>query len=112
MWKVSFNCHFHDIEFTFCLLCCLGWRVSAEQQLSDLQLQTQTLLDSSAADPASAEINTSNLEALQAQMLDNMKSAAKSIYEQYLSEKVCNQQRNLFYMYKISVCKLFYAQHQ
>ena len=69
-----------------------GWRVSAEQQLSDLQLQRQALQSLQRSEGASVGqgsiVTNSSLDLMQTQMLDNMKSAAKSIYEQYLSEKV------------------------
>ena len=48
-----------------------GWRVSAEQQLSDMELQR--VKEGTAAPPGT---------------LENMKDAAYSILEQYLSEKV------------------------
>jgi sorting nexin-13 len=55
-----------------------GWRVSAEQQISDIELQKLK----SGGDGRQAKGQIPN------PTLDNMKEAAYSIYEQYLSEKV------------------------
>ncbi|XP_034255128.1 sorting nexin-13 [Thrips palmi] len=53
-----------------------GWRVSAEHQVSDMELQK-----------LNANSNNSNIDTNNSITLDNMKEAAYSIYEQYLSEK-------------------------
>ncbi|XP_026279783.1 sorting nexin-13 [Frankliniella occidentalis] len=53
-----------------------GWRVSAEHQISDMELQK-----------LSSQSSNSNLDSNNSITLDNMKEAAYSIYEQYLSEK-------------------------
>lgn len=55
-----------------------GWRVSAEQQISDIELQKLK----SPGDIKQAKLLPYN------QVLENIKEAAYSIYEQYLSEKV------------------------
>ncbi|KAJ9575635.1 hypothetical protein L9F63_007496, partial [Diploptera punctata] len=54
-----------------------GWRVSAEQQISDMELQKLT----SSGDGRQTKSQLPN------PTLENMKEAAYSIYEQYLSEK-------------------------
>lgn len=56
-----------------------GWRVSAEQQLSDLALQRLQLGKEGVGDVYLSRHN---------QVLDRMREAAYSIFEQYLSEKV------------------------
>lgn len=55
----------------------VGWRVSAEHQVSDMEMQK-----------LNTQPNSSNIDSNTAATLDNMKEAAYSIYEQYLSEKV------------------------
>lgn len=55
-----------------------GWRVSAEQQISDMELQK--LKSGGDGRQSKGQIPNPTLE--------NMKEAAYSIYEQYLSEKV------------------------
>jgi sorting nexin-13 len=60
------------------LMCFTGWRVSAEQQISDMELQNLK---------AGGERHQPKGQ-LPNPTLENMKEAAYSIYEQYLSEKV------------------------
>lgn len=71
----------YTIILNLCLFCnlslILGWRVSAEHQVSDIESQKLN------AHSQDSTIDTSN-----SITLDNMKEAAYSIYEQYLSEKV------------------------
>ncbi|XP_012150516.1 sorting nexin-13 isoform X3 [Megachile rotundata] len=55
-----------------------GWRVSAEQQISDIELQK---LHMSQAAPSIIGTRRKNID------LDNLKEAATKIYQQYLSEK-------------------------
>ena len=64
-----------------------GWRVSAEQQISDMELQTLT----GAGDGRQSKGQLPN------PTLENMKEAAYSIYEQYLSEKASREQENYGY---------------
>lgn len=67
----------YHIYFSQYLLLVLGWRVSAEHQVSDMELQK-----------LNAHSNNSNADTNNSVTLDNMKEAAYSIYEQYLSERV------------------------
>ncbi|XP_071451053.1 sorting nexin-13-like [Hetaerina americana] len=73
-----------------------GWRVSAEQQMSDLELQKIKNSQDQGEPSSQASVETlqvlpSKVQLLQLQpqghILENMREAAISIYDQYLSEK-------------------------
>ncbi|XP_058808919.1 sorting nexin-13-like isoform X2 [Phymastichus coffea] len=55
-----------------------GWRVSAEQQISDIEVQK---MQSAQAGSSSSSLRKKNAD------LDNLKEAALKIYQQYLSDK-------------------------
>lgn len=65
--------------------CIEGWRVSTEQQISDLALQKLSSSVEKGVDAAAALDNQSSSSE---QVLDRVREAAYSIFEQYLSEKV------------------------
>lgn len=65
--------------------CIIGWRVSTEQQISDLALQKLSSSVEKGVDAAAALDNQSSSSE---QVLDRVREAAYSIFEQYLSEKV------------------------
>ncbi|KAF4531112.1 hypothetical protein B566_EDAN011137 [Ephemera danica] len=70
-----------------------GWRASAEQQLSDLHIQKLTVQNKpehqehTTDSEESTATQIANIHAMESQLVDNLKSAAKNICEQYLSEK-------------------------
>ncbi|XP_076756780.1 sorting nexin-13 [Xylocopa sonorina] len=65
-------------SYLFFYLNIYGWRVSAEQQISDIELQK---LHAAQANPSIIGAKRKNTD------LDNLKEAATKIYQQYLSDK-------------------------
>jgi hypothetical protein len=74
-----------------------GWRATAEQQLAelhmqrikDLQRQQEAILDNKGITEMQLGDAVSNMDVTkQTHMVENLREAAKSICEQYLSEKV------------------------
>lgn len=63
----------------------LGWRVSAEQQLSDIALQKLKSDDTVEKGVDATSIDEPNSTE---QLLERMREAAYSIFETYLSDKV------------------------
>lgn len=67
-----------------------GWRVSAEQQISDLALQRLKSSDDSIEKAMDAAKFIDEQISSEEQTLERMREAAYSIFDQYLSEKVSN----------------------